>query len=203
MVPPHSITDHLIGLREQHLRHLDAAGCCRLEIDDQLKVCRKLHWQLGGLGALEYLVDIGRRAPNDRGEARPIGHENAVRHDLRGPHAYGQSVCGRKLRDLVPPRIEQATSENEEPLDAGVRNYFERLVQLPREDARNSWKASPRSAAAVLASSRYARGIPSDGLMSAPTRDRPGMAWHSPEAAEAVLAALVASSARSRNHAGR
>jgi hypothetical protein len=45
--------DHLVGKRQQPVRHLDAERSRRLEVDHQLELGRLRDRQIGGLGAFE------------------------------------------------------------------------------------------------------------------------------------------------------
>jgi hypothetical protein len=60
-----ALFNHLVGDGEQRWRHLDAERACRLKVDDKLELGRRLHRQVGRLGALEDAIDIVR-APGDR-----------------------------------------------------------------------------------------------------------------------------------------
>ena len=55
--------DHLVGAREERLRNRQTNCLCSLEVDDQLELCRVLHWQVAELGAPEYPVDVTCRLP--------------------------------------------------------------------------------------------------------------------------------------------
>ena len=50
--------DHLVGAGEQRGRHGEAERFGRFHIDHQLEFGRLLNGQIGGLGALEDLVDV-------------------------------------------------------------------------------------------------------------------------------------------------
>jgi hypothetical protein len=64
--------DDLIGEIEDRLGDRQGEFSRGLEVDDQLECCRLLDRQVGGLGALEDLIDKGRRPPLSRGKARRI-----------------------------------------------------------------------------------------------------------------------------------
>ena len=59
---PHGLFDQLIRSVQHRLRNREPDLPCRLEIDHELKFHRLLHRQIGGLGALEDLVDVNRGA---------------------------------------------------------------------------------------------------------------------------------------------
>src|SRR5215472_16495651 len=50
--------DQLVGKLLETQRHVEAQFLDGLEIDEQLKLCRHLHWKVGRLLALEDAVDI-------------------------------------------------------------------------------------------------------------------------------------------------
>ena len=53
--------DHLVGALLEMQRHVEAQRLGGLEIDDQLELCRRLHWKVGRLLALEDAVDVSCR----------------------------------------------------------------------------------------------------------------------------------------------
>src|SRR5262245_55258814 len=69
--------DHLVGTREQRVRHGETECLRRVEIDDQLVLGRRLHRQVGWLLALENTVDILGRAPELVNKVGPIGNQPA------------------------------------------------------------------------------------------------------------------------------
>ena len=54
----------------------------RFEIDRELECCRGLNRQIGGVGAAEYFIDVGGRAPETGRNTGSIGHQSAGFHDL-------------------------------------------------------------------------------------------------------------------------
>src|SRR4051794_2750323 len=70
--------DHLVGAREQQLRHGEAKRLRRLNVDDQLKLRRLLDRQIGGVGPLEDLSRVNTLEAIDIRKARPITEQAAV-----------------------------------------------------------------------------------------------------------------------------
>ena len=64
--------DHLIGAREQRRWYGQVKGLCGLEIDHQLVLGGRLHWQISGLFAFKYAVNIAGRASVLVGGINPI-----------------------------------------------------------------------------------------------------------------------------------
>src|SRR5947209_3972300 len=64
--------DHLVGERQQLIRHIQAERLRGLKVDDQLDLCALLHWQVRGLRALEDAAGI------DPGLAIGIGDVGSV-----------------------------------------------------------------------------------------------------------------------------
>src|SRR6201982_370163 len=55
--------DHLVGAGQPRLRNVETQRLGSLQIDHELVLGRRLHWQVARLLALENAVDIARRAP--------------------------------------------------------------------------------------------------------------------------------------------
>jgi len=47
------LLDHLVGAGESRGRHGETKRLCSLQVEDQLELGRLLHWQIGGLRAVE------------------------------------------------------------------------------------------------------------------------------------------------------
>jgi hypothetical protein len=54
-----SLFDHLVGEQQERFTNREAECLGRLKIDDEIKLNRRLRWQIGRRFALEDAVDIG------------------------------------------------------------------------------------------------------------------------------------------------
>jgi hypothetical protein len=70
----HALLDDLIRPQQYCLRDRQAERLRRLEVDRQLELRRLLNGQVGRLGALEDLVDVGCGAATQVGKAGSVGH---------------------------------------------------------------------------------------------------------------------------------
>src|SRR5215510_12615715 len=73
--------DHLVGSGEHRGRQVEAERLRSLEIDDQLVLGGLLNRQVGGLGALEDLVDVGGGAAIEIVGIGAVTHE-ATRYNI-------------------------------------------------------------------------------------------------------------------------
>jgi hypothetical protein len=80
--------DHLVGAPQDRSRDRQAERRRGFQIDDQLQRCRLLYQQVGGLGAFQDFVDIGRSAPRVLDRAWNLGHQTTappfLDHDQAG-----------------------------------------------------------------------------------------------------------------------
>src|SRR5262249_60266541 len=66
--------DRFVGTGEYCRRNDEAQCLSGLEVDNQLVLGRRLHWQVGGLLALRDSVDIRDRSPVPVDVIRRVGH---------------------------------------------------------------------------------------------------------------------------------
>src|SRR5215510_5042069 len=109
--------DHLISSREQGGWHGDTQSLSSLEVNHQIELDRLLDGEIGGLCALEDLVDDRRAAPLQFCEVGAVAHEPALLNESTVPVDSRQSVlqCGLGKRLAVQDR--QAVYGHEEGAD--------------------------------------------------------------------------------------
>src|SRR5262247_4141899 len=94
--------DHLIRPLQERRRDREAESLGGLEVDDQLELNGLFDRKVGGFGALQDLVDIGRGAAEEIREACPISHEAAgVRCFPECEHCWHPVLCGQVYDALV------------------------------------------------------------------------------------------------------
>src|SRR5438034_4458865 len=72
----HSL-DHLVGEQLHRVRHFEADGSGRLEIDDELELAGLQHRQVGGLGALEDVRGVSADLMKHGRNVGAITHQQA------------------------------------------------------------------------------------------------------------------------------
>jgi len=105
-------SDHFIRLHQHPLRNrqTDLLGC--LQVDDELKLRRLLHWKVGGFCPFEYLIHISSGAPVQVGNARTIGHKAPVFHKFR-PWIYRwEPALYRECYNLWSVRKDDGTGQH-------------------------------------------------------------------------------------------
>src|SRR5215475_3345613 len=73
-----SLLDRLVRLQQDRLGNRDPERPGGFQIDQQLVLDGLLDRQVAGPGALEDLVDVGRRAAKQVDEAHAVGHQATV-----------------------------------------------------------------------------------------------------------------------------
>src|SRR5262249_61288614 len=86
--PPSPFTsfDHLVGAKQDRGRQLDADRLGGLGVDDELQFGRKLDREIGGGGALQYLVNVTRSATKARIKI------NSIANEAPGLHVFAITV---------------------------------------------------------------------------------------------------------------
>jgi len=74
-----SLFDYLVGRSLQRLRNGQVESLGRFPVDDKLKAGRLLDRQIGGLGASEDPIDVGRGLTEQIGIIDPVTQETALR----------------------------------------------------------------------------------------------------------------------------
>src|SRR5262249_9626950 len=88
--------DDLVRTAQHRLRDRQAQGLRGLEVDQQLEGGWPLYGQVTRLRALQDLIHVSRRTPEQILKVRAIGHESAFVHELwpggdrREPILYGE-----------------------------------------------------------------------------------------------------------------
>src|SRR5215467_2236882 len=91
--------DYLVGKQKERVRDREP-NCFRgLEVDGQLEFDRLLHGQVGGLGALQDLVHVPSRAPEQVRLARAVGHQSPGAHVLAQLIHCRQPVLRHEVHD--------------------------------------------------------------------------------------------------------
>jgi hypothetical protein len=101
---PRGLLDHLVGDGQHHRRDCESECVRRFGVDHQFELGRLLDWQVRGLSATEYSIDITRRtSPN-----------------IMGVGAVGkQTAC-----DRVTPNGLYAATKISEPRRQGSATFY-------------------------------------------------------------------------------
>src|SRR4029077_15637079 len=86
----------------------------RLKIDYELKLPWLLHRQVGGLGALENLINVGRGAAEEVGNTHAIGHKPSFFHIFGTVvHRWEPALC-REVYNLFSVRKEDGGPQHQD-----------------------------------------------------------------------------------------
>src|SRR3990172_3202692 len=120
----------LIRPLEERLRDRQAEGLGGLEVDHQLELRRLLDGQVGGLGALEDLIDIRGGTSEQVSKVRPIGHQPTV--FPRGPLAAPrwQPVLLGEADNQLPQLNVSGTLGNHQGISTGAAQSRQGPVEV-------------------------------------------------------------------------
>jgi hypothetical protein len=96
--PPGAI-DHLVGAKQDRLRHRKAECLGGLEVDDHLELGRKLHGKIARLRAAQNAIDISRSAAKEVYLVDSVGEPAAVSGKVRYEIDSRYVVSGRRQYD--------------------------------------------------------------------------------------------------------
>src|SRR6516164_2174492 len=102
--------DHLVGGHEQPGRHREAKRLCRFDVESRYKFGRRLHRQVGRLGATQYAVHVICRLPKLVHPIDRVRHETAGGDEKGGPIYRWQTMPSRERDNEIAMGIARAVS---------------------------------------------------------------------------------------------
>src|SRR6266478_975364 len=111
---PAASFDDLVGAGEDRWRHGQAERLGGVEVDDQFKCRRLLHWQIGRLGALKDLSGINAGLVIGSREARSVADQAAGSRKFTRLIDRRKAMARRQLDELAASAEEERIGADDE-----------------------------------------------------------------------------------------
>src|SRR5215475_3491531 len=95
----HSLPYYFVRPRQDIRRNRETDLLYCLEVDDQLKLRRLLHWDIGGFGSFENLVHLDGCAPDYVIVVCPIGYKSTCFHPFFILEYCRQAILCQKIEN--------------------------------------------------------------------------------------------------------
>ena len=109
-----ALFDHLVGAREDRLRHGEAERLRGLEVDDQLEFGRLLDWQVGRVGTFEDVPDVSADLAIDSGKASSIGDQSTGSGEFAESVDRRNGMARRQRYELLALAVEERIGLDDE-----------------------------------------------------------------------------------------
>src|SRR6185503_8700367 len=112
----HALFDHSVSTAQYRWWDRQSERLRGLEVDDQFELRRLLDWEVGGLGVLQDLVDVGRGLAKLLGSIGPIRHEKARFNLFHSVCHRRETVLPCQLGGSLAARDDEGISQSENPV---------------------------------------------------------------------------------------
>src|SRR3954471_8493495 len=126
------LLDHIVGAQEQIRRDGNLLRVRGLAVDDELELGRLLDRQGGGLGALQDLVDVARRAVVEVGIKHAVGKQPARLYEVTRGVDRRRAVLGCEVDEQRLVCLRERLDAEDEAIDARFYCRVERGGELIR-----------------------------------------------------------------------